>query len=990
MSAAGYLRAGSESRKWWSSSWIGFLRSPRRLAFALLTIGLASFGLWFAFHRPKSKTEEELIAEAYTQQRTLPFRFPGAHYGPLRVTRGEEPSHAELPLPLLQAETQIASQKVHGDRDRQWLLASAYADILEGGYDRAVQILEPEANANPDVSEIDIAIATAYYERGTQNHTPDDLGKAREAIGRALEKEPQNPIALFNRALIDEGVGLYSQAISDWQQYVLVDPNGEWSREAREHLANCQQMKEKKEKATDGQSLLTPDAISDFGATNVANSEIDRRIEDYQLRVFTSYYPTLTGGSLSSKALHEAIEERAIRRLGEVSALEHHDRLLLDLIAAGRLSSARIPAQELALAIASNQAGDEQRALSQADKAYVDFQRIGNSAGSLRAQFEMVYAMQFMSRTSECVAVARRLAADARRSRYSWLTAEAEMQASFCGNMNGDLSDASKDLSRAVRDAGAAHYEAALDRALVGEGDMQWQAGSTTAAWNLALAGLKHFWASSVPYQRGESFCDLLDAIAEQKHQWYLQSAVLTESLSLFERDQDQLASAQVLVRLAGNQLMLHQTEGAKSLLTKALLIFRAAPQTPSTQSQELMVKINLAKAEAASHNYFTSASQLEALRPQLTHLHEDLSLIEFYTTLGEAYRKLGDETKAGESDLAAINIFKSGLASLDHARDRLTWHRQVSSAYRSLVQLRVQQNRTTEALSIWQDYRRAGLPSRLDLASAKAEEAVSDGAGERKTTIVYASLPDGLFAWAILGQRIEAIPLSASPDAVTQLGDRFTEECSSPSSDIANLLANGEQLYRILIAPFATLLPEEGTVLIEPDDELSQIPFSALVDFQGRYLNSSHTIAISPFSAVLAQSASYRRPPDRHDQALLVESRFALSGSQSEDSQSDKEIQAVASFFPNNTTIRSEAVMQKTFLDLLKHAVIFHYAGHSATSGNGGALVLLERNPAGAEFSIPLRSDDLDGIRLQHAKTWPFSRLRQTDRGQGETLARS
>jgi CHAT domain-containing protein len=984
LSAAGRFTAGNTLSKKWRLSLLRPLRSPLRLAFTASAVGLGFIGFWFAFHRSKSETAEQLIAEAYTQKRTLPFRFPGAHYGPLRVTRGEESSHTEIPLPLLQAETQIASQKQGGNTDRQWLLASAYADILEGGFDHAIQILETDASANPDAAEIEIAIATAYYERGVQSHTPDDLGKAREAIGRALDKEPQNPIALFNRALIDEGMGLYAQAISDWQEYLQVDPSGEWSQEAREHLGNCQQMKEKKEKATDGQSLLNPGAISDSGSSMVEDSEIDRRIEDYQLQVFTSYYPDLTVKTSSSRGPSEATEKRAIRRLAEISALKHNDRLLLDFIASGSLSQARIPAQELASAIAENRVGDEQQALSQAQKAYAGFRRIGNSAGSLRAQFEMVYAMQFISRTSECITIARRLAANARHDHYSWLMAEAETQASFCSNMNGDLSGATDDLNRAVRDARDAHYEVALDRALVGEAGMQWQAGSITTSWNLALDGLKHFWASSVPYQRGESFCDFLDEMAEQEQEWHLQSAVLMESLALFEGEQDRLAEAQVLVRLAASQLMLHRPKEAKALLAKALFIFRASPQTPATQSQELMVRINLAKAEAAGHDYLASVMQLEDLRPQLARLHEDLSIIEFYTTLGESYRKLGNGGKAADSDRAAINVFRNGLSTLSRERDRITWHRQISSAYRSLVQLRIDQNRTAEALRIWQDYRGTELASRPSANAPTGEDAIHDKPMQLQTTIVYASLPNGPFAWAISGQSMKAIPLSASYDSLIELGNRFAAECSTPTSDIASLLANGERLYRILIAPFGTLLPDDGSVLIEPDDEFAPIPFSALVDLQGRYLNVTHTIAISPFSTVSVRSISSRRPPDRRDAALLVESRFALSGSQEEDAQSDKEIQTVSSFFPNNTTIRFETGEHSRFLGLLQNAAILHYAGHSASSGNGGALVLEERKPDGREYSVSLRSDDLEGTRLEHGKLAVLSAC-QTDRGQGQ-----
>jgi len=271
-----------------------------------------------------------------------------------------------------------------------------------------------------------------------------------------------------------------------------------------------------------------------------------------------------------------------------------------------------------------------------------------------------------------------------------------------------------------------------------------------------------------------------------------------------------------------------------------------------------------------------------------------------------------------------------------------------------------------------------------LNSNHAKANEKLPVKSGDLQTTIVFANLPDGPFAWAISGQRMEAIPLNSSNDAVTHLGSRFAEECSSPSSDMASLLANGEQLYRILIAPFATMLPVEGTLLIEPDDELAQIPFTALVDSQGRYLNATYTIAISPFPTAPERSASTIRPLDRRDKALLMESRYALASNQTEDSQSDNEIRTVASFFPNNTTIRSESVLQEEFLRLLKQAAIFHYAGHSASSENGGALAFQKKVLSGAEYSTSLRSDDLEGTRLPYGKLAVLSAC-QTDRGQGE-----
>src|SRR3954453_8864621 len=100
---------------------------------------------------------------------------------------------------------------------------------------------------------------------------------------------------------------------------------------------------------------------------------------------------------------------------------------------------------ELGSAIVANQTGDEKKALNHAKSAYLGFRHIENRAGSLRAQFEIVYALQFMSRSAECVLLAHRLASDSRKAGYSWLTAEAETEAGFCADMNGDLSGSAND-----------------------------------------------------------------------------------------------------------------------------------------------------------------------------------------------------------------------------------------------------------------------------------------------------------------------------------------------------------------------------------------------------------------------------------------------------------------------------------------------------------------------------------------------------------------
>ncbi|HET9768461.1 MAG TPA: CHAT domain-containing protein [Thermoanaerobaculia bacterium] len=65
----------------------------------------------------------------------------------------------------------------------------------------------------------------------------DDLPAALEVIDQALEKSPQLPEALFNRALALERLFLRASAKKAWQEYLEVDDSSPWAREARERLA---------------------------------------------------------------------------------------------------------------------------------------------------------------------------------------------------------------------------------------------------------------------------------------------------------------------------------------------------------------------------------------------------------------------------------------------------------------------------------------------------------------------------------------------------------------------------------------------------------------------------------------------------------------------------------------------------------------------------------------------------------------------------------
>ena len=137
----------------------------------------------------------------------------GASYAPLRVSLGPAASFTSRPAALLKAEAMIASQLASHPADPAWLQTQAKADVLEGKYDAAVQALRRALELQPRSPALLTDLATAYFQRAQQEDRKEDFGAAYEYLSQALHGQPDDPVALFNRAIVAEHQFLYQQAL---------------------------------------------------------------------------------------------------------------------------------------------------------------------------------------------------------------------------------------------------------------------------------------------------------------------------------------------------------------------------------------------------------------------------------------------------------------------------------------------------------------------------------------------------------------------------------------------------------------------------------------------------------------------------------------------------------------------------------------------------------------------------------------------------------
>jgi tetratricopeptide (TPR) repeat protein len=113
-----------------------------RWGYAIAAIAVFSVIVgWVRWHSTPSYADK-LLAQAYSEQRSLELRISGARHAPLRVQKGEDRSRFERPLELLEAEEVIAKKLVQDPNDPAWLQAKARAELLDGNYESAVQALQ--------------------------------------------------------------------------------------------------------------------------------------------------------------------------------------------------------------------------------------------------------------------------------------------------------------------------------------------------------------------------------------------------------------------------------------------------------------------------------------------------------------------------------------------------------------------------------------------------------------------------------------------------------------------------------------------------------------------------------------------------------------------------------------------------------------------------------------------------------------------------------
>jgi CHAT domain-containing protein/Flp pilus assembly protein TadD len=933
-----------------------------------------------------------LLAQAYTEQRTIELRMPGAAYGPMRVERGSSGrSSFSKPTALMAAKPAIKRRLDSEPDNPQWLQAEGWAELLEGEYSPAIQSFKRALDKNPTSAELMRDAAAAYFERGESEGRDSDYRNAAELLNKSLAANPNDPVALFNRAVVYEHLSFYKNAIDDWRHYLQVDSVTDWAADARRRLEEIQK-KLKEHEQSSREPLLPEQAFSQSvgGDKSQMWASVDRRIEKYLQEAVTKWLPKAFPASPSAANLNEnEAAVHALKVLAQILTRQHGDRWLDDFLTVSNSPPMALAIHELSKAVERNLAGDPVRAQEEARRAEAHFRSAGNQPGIARAQLEQVHALQRAQKGNLCLAASKKLSAQMASHGFKWITVQLLMEQASCQGKLNDFPQSVALAEQALASAQQSRFVELQLRALAIAADIELSRGRPERAWKYDHQGVDLYWQCPCVPLRGYSFYDNLEYIAEDSGQWNLARAAGVEAVNAIAATPNTSGEAMARFRLASTNRMLGRDGEAAEDYARAQALFGAEPAAGANHDYMLFSQLFLAELQVRKGETDSALSLLLELEPQLRKASNYLIPLHLYSSLATVYLKKAQYQKSQAAAAKAIRIAEDGLRSIHGYSERLVWRSETNSVYKVFLESFLLDGHDSESsLNFWEWYRAASL--RESTARASVEKTrwafnVDDPKADLGETslrnvqnrlrqsgqgfVAYAQVPDGLFIWSIGENGVESHWVPMATGELAAHVQRLVSYCSDPNSDIRKLKEEGRYLYGVLIAPVENAVQDKSVLVFELDGATSRLPVEVLVDPSGHYLGESHAISISLGMAFLKD----------HDEALSLKDKILVvnppstAGNELDLSplpDAVREAGEVAAEFAHPVTLAGPQATVAAVRRALQDATVFHFAGHAFIFGRHSGL-LLAREQSNVSSALPIwdaeqiRKSDLRNVRL-------------------------
>jgi CHAT domain-containing protein len=925
-----------------------------KLAAAILLVVGAAFVVWRLW--PRAPFDQNLIAlnRAYAAQRPLETRIAGFNYAPFASSRG--PNETETAARILRERAErilLDAVAENPTAANKHALGKFY--LAEKRFDQAIDQFKASLNETPNLADLHNDLGAALLEKAkierADNRSSEsllDLAASLESLQKALKLQGDFPAAVFNRALCLQEMRLPQQAAEAWKQYLQLDSQSEWAREAR-HWLELIEKSPAKTKLDDEElyrEFLLADAEGDHervwdlfcqGYSTTGNSVTERLIDDH------------LAARIRPDASQAARTLNQLERLGTLSVERSQDPYIRDI---ARYYRRVTPSQAQTLAQARRQLNEGRKirtkSQTQAIGLYTTalslFRQAGDDLESRLTACLMGRSYLRQSNVKKSSALFLDLASP--KNKYLWLRGEA---------LNG-MADQYYSLelaTEAIRDSRQIRSLSLLIRSFSILVDQYKDLGDREQSLYYNIQALNV--VASTPLSQDERWT-VNGVMALNLYSCGYQAAAIAyqqEALHIISQTENrelQLSRTYShLGAILGNEA---RYDEAIQLLKKACDIGAQMKGDRRGLNIEAYSGLGLANLQRKSGDLSGALKSYE----RVIELNRELAFPGdgFEAHRGKAITEIALGYKAqAQLDLEiALEIFERNLKSIFAENQRTTFFDKEYDIYDAAIGFAYDENprkafnlsEKSRARALLEIVKRDGA-NRESAAPSDLPQSLELGAIQRQLSgagkiIQYACLPDSLIIWLISRETFAHKKVMISLDSLNEHAEAFISAVSTDSPEDARRMETiSNELYRALIEPIEAFLSPGDQLCFIPDKLLNQLPFAALFSSRKRrFLIEDYAFLVSPSSSVFlfcSARANQKFHPEAENALVVGNPRFnrARHPSLPDLPAATREAKEIARIFNNSHLLIEAQATEAEVKSRLQTATIFHIAAHGVVN---------------------------------------------------------
>ncbi|HXU29656.1 MAG TPA: CHAT domain-containing protein [Thermoanaerobaculia bacterium] len=754
-----------------------------------------------------------------------------------------------------------------------------------GSVARAAKILRQAGEQNPKDVRCQSDAAAALYAQAQAKQDPLPLLDAYAFAERSTKLDPSFPEARFNRALVEEALGLREQARGSWARYLALDPDSEWSAEAQAHLdrlapAESEEASWRRERVELERAALVGDLKKIVGIVDRHRQAVREEVLERTLPEWSK--ALLAGDPSAAQHLNMA------RLIGSTLEREGGDRelvLLLKRIDAEKQQSPILDYAQSLAAISKAQAKirnrDFEGAASAVNEASISLIAVGPPL-SLEADLVLLRQTFQANRYEEAIVRGRSLASECRESGLSHLRGRALWITGTAAFVLGRRAEG----DAAYRDAAAEFLQAG-------------EIGNLTAVQDRRASGLRDWseeedvWTLRLPLIR------FLGALGEKRNYrlalteaafdaaengaFIPARAFINEALRIGRSTNNAMATGRALLHRIEIGEQDHETSSSIAAdLREARRWCARIPEIVDRRDLETDLLFASARLARRRGDYLNAIAGLNEVvdRYKATSYRSLLPLV--LAERSAARLGAGDDREAEADLIKAIERLEQERSGVGDVERMIGFADRVRDIPLAMVALQLDHRHRPDLALVYAERGRA--IALLDISSQErgTEEPEETRLLSRKrminlvafraslapnTTIAfYESLPERLLVWRISRNGITSSQIHILR---SQLSDKIRRAIHSVQFEPGASKAQLAELWEILVRPLAPRFGR-GTFVIVPCGELFAVPFAALFDrATGRYLVEEVPVEIAPSLRLYVARSS--RANSKDTRALVV-----------------------------------------------------------------------------------------------------------------------